>query len=286
MYSYKTISAISVALMIVFILVSCAPASTPMPEIIQQPVSNIQIIKVGLDSGHGWGDSRTGAVGNELIEKDINLEIALLTKQILENNGIKVVMTREGDSYDKKLYQAAEIMNNESPALVVSIHTNSGGSTASGTEACYTVGKNTDEQSKQLAQLLTESIASSLSVRNRGIFPENSESICGRGRGRLYIHNINAPSALVETGFLSNPIEAESLKNNKSEYAQAIAQAIMNYLGIHMPAILSIGPAQPSLPSVAIAIEAATIVPTDVMDWKKMVPRLLCFLTFREVWKN
>lgn len=204
MYSYKTIIAISVALMIIFILVSCAPASTPMPEIIQQPVSNIQNIKVGLDPGHGWGDSRTGAVGNELIEKDINLEIALLIKQILENNGIKVVMTREGDNYNKKLYQAAEIMNNESPALVVSIHTNSGGSTASSTEACYTVGKNTDEQSKQLAQLLTESIASSLSVKNRGIFPENSESICSRGRGRLYIHDMNAPSALVETGFLSN----------------------------------------------------------------------------------
>lgn len=272
MYRYKTVIAISAVLIITFISVSCMPASTPMPEIIQQPVANIQNIKVGLDPGHGWGDSQTGAVGNGLIEKDINLEIALITRQILENNGIEVVMTREGDSYDKKLYQAAEIMNNESPVLVVSIHTNSsGGSRASGTEACYTVGTDTDEQSKILAQLLTESIANTLSVDNRGIYPENSESICGRGRGGLYIHYMKAPSAIIETGFLSNPIEAEFLKNRKSEYAQAIAQAIMNYLRIQMPTILSVGPIQPSPFSIAVTIEAATIVPTDVIDQNKSI---------------
>lgn len=242
--------------LVALILTSCTPANTLTPESIQQPVSSIQRVKIGLDPGHGWGDSKTGAVGNGLIEKDVNLEIALLTKQILENNDFEVAITREGDSYDKKLYQAAEIMNNESPALVVSIHTNSGGNTATGTEGCYTVGKSTDEQSKQLAQLLTESIASDLSVPNRGIYPENSESVCGRGRGRLYIHDMNAPSAIIETGFLSNPTEAELLKNKKHEYAQAIARAIMNYLGVQRPLILS---ANPQNPEISVTIVAATV---------------------------
>lgn len=248
---------IGIVLIIAFILASCTPASTPTPEIIQQSVSEVQHVKVGLDPGHGWGDSKTGAIGNGLIEKDVNLEIALLTKQILEDNGIEVVLTREEDSYDKKLYQAAEIMNHESPTLVVSIHTNSGGSTASGTEACYTAGKNTDEQSKQLAQLLTESVARSLSVKNRGIFPENSEGVCGRGRGRLYIHDMNPPSAIIETGFLSNPAEAEFLKSRKSEYAQAIAQAIMNYLGIQN--LLISAPGSTTAPTINITIESATL---------------------------
>jgi N-acetylmuramoyl-L-alanine amidase len=261
-----------VVLVISLILASCRQTSTPGPEVIQQPESEIHDVKVGLDPGHGWGDSRTGAVGNGLIEKDVNLEIALLTRQILEDNAIDVVMTREGDSYDKKLYQAAEIMNSESPVLVVSIHTNSGGNTASGTEACYTVGKDTDERSKQIAQLLTQSIASNLSVKNRGIFPENSESVCGRGRGRLYIHDMNAPSALVETGFLSNPTEAELLKNRKSDYARAIAQAILNYLGIKKPSILSAAPAQPEI---SITLEVATI---------QAPPNEIAFIKDRNVW--
>jgi len=249
---------ICIVLIIVFNLASCAPSNTLTPETIQQPVLNIQNVKIGLDPGHGWGDSKTGAVGNGLTEKDVNLEIALLTKQILENNDIEVTITREGDSYDKKLYQAAEIINNESPVLVVSIHTNSGVSAASGTEACYTAGKNTDEQSKRLAQLLTDSISTSLSVKNRGIYPENSESVCGRGRGRLYIHEMNAPSTIIETGFLSNPTEAELLKNNKNEYAQAIAQAILNYLGIQRPMMLS---AKSQFPEISVTIEAATLPP-------------------------
>ena len=228
-------------LVFTFIMASCSShIYTPT----QQPVQNTQPIIIGLDPGHGWGDSTSGAVGNDFVEKDYNLEIALLTKRILENNGFDVVMSREGDSYDKQLYQAAEIINKESPALVVSIHTNSGGDAASGTEACYTVGKSTDEQSKMLARLLTESISNNLSVNNRGIFPENSDSVCGRGWGRLYIHDMNAPTALIEIGFLSNPIEAELLKSKKNEYAQAISQAIMSFLGIQTPMIMSAAAAQ------------------------------------------
>ena len=246
---------LAAVLLVTFLLVSCAPRSTPFPDAVQQPMSVSQHIIVGLDPGHGWGDSKTGATGNGLVEKDLNLEIALLTKQILENSSIEVVMTREGDSYDKSLTEAAVTMNKAGVDLVVSIHTNSGGVNASCTEACVTEGKNTDTQSQEIAQLLTESISTTLSIPNLGISPEVGNSGCGR-HGRLYIHDMNAPSTIIETGFLSNPTQAELLKSRKKDFAQAIAQAIMNYFGVQKPAILSAAPVQPELGS---TVTSATV---------------------------
>ena len=48
-----------------------------------------------IDAGHGGEDS--GAVANGLLEKDINLSIALKLRDMLRLSGYKVVMTREED---------------------------------------------------------------------------------------------------------------------------------------------------------------------------------------------
>ena len=51
---------------------------------------------VVIDAGHGGDDP--GKVGiNGAQEKDINLQIALLVKTFLEQNGVNVVMTREDE---------------------------------------------------------------------------------------------------------------------------------------------------------------------------------------------
>ena len=51
--------------------------------------------KVFLDPGHGGTDS--GAVGNNLKEKDINLAVGLKIKSYLEERGVSVRMSRETD---------------------------------------------------------------------------------------------------------------------------------------------------------------------------------------------
>ena len=52
---------------------------------------------VVLDAGHGAPDG--GAVGpSGTQEKDINLDIVLKLREILESRGAKVILTREGDS--------------------------------------------------------------------------------------------------------------------------------------------------------------------------------------------
>ena len=188
--------------------------------------------KVVLDPGHGWlGES--GASYFDLKEKDVNLNIALLTQQILERDGFRVAMTRTADDPDHDLTYAAQFANAQKPDIVVSIHANAAGESASGTEACYTVGKRSDEQSKQLAKLLTTAIAERLGLQEIGIFPENSAGKCARtastGWTQLYIHDMDAPTALIETAFLSNRSDAKLLTEQPGDFAQAIADAVERY---------------------------------------------------------
>lgn len=72
------------------------------------PLKGITVI---LDPGHGGED--LGAVYPRapkkpiIIESRVNLKIAFLTKEYLENMGAKVLMTREDDTYYKLYYRSA-----------------------------------------------------------------------------------------------------------------------------------------------------------------------------------
>jgi N-acetylmuramoyl-L-alanine amidase len=81
------------------------------------------IRKVVIDPGHGGKDP--GAVGQRgTCEKDINLDIALKLKTILEDDhGLIVVMTRDDDSF-VALSQRTALANKEAADLFVSVHCN------------------------------------------------------------------------------------------------------------------------------------------------------------------
>src|SRR5699024_5545690 len=79
--------------------------------------------------GHGGKDPGKVAV-NGVEEKDINLKIALFTKEYLEAEGVEVVMTRAederlADTQVGDLKQRVSLMNSQNPVLAVSIHQNS-----------------------------------------------------------------------------------------------------------------------------------------------------------------
>jgi len=45
----------------------------------------------------------------------------------------------------------------------------------------------------------------------------------------LYIHDMDAPAALIETAFLSNRGDAKLLSDRSADFAQAIANAVEQY---------------------------------------------------------
>lgn len=180
-----------------------------------------------IDPGHGGTD--TGAVGvGGLREKDITLEVADKVRDILENSGVKVVMTREDDrdvygptATDSQELQARVDYGNFTPNVDVflSIHCNAFTSASSnGTETYYYPKTWLDAL---LAQNLQEAMIEHGDRRDRGIH-----------EARFYVcRHSSMPAALVELAFITNYVEGNLLADEdfQDEMAQGIAEGLANY---------------------------------------------------------
>ncbi|MBC2581284.1 N-acetylmuramoyl-L-alanine amidase [Clostridium sp. DJ247] len=183
-----------------------------------------------IDPGHGLGRD-TGATGIDgLQEDDITLAVGLKVGKILEDHGVSVVYTRTTDmrstpmSVVDSLQKRCDISNNANARYFVSIHNNSADDPAAlGTETWDNPG---DEDSAKLAEAVQNNIVQQLGTYDRGLKD-------GYGRGLYVIKNTNAPSILIELGFLSNPEDVEKLKSDdyQQKFAQAIADGILQRLG-------------------------------------------------------
>ena len=181
-----------------------------------------------IDAGHGGEDGgATSAAG--LVEKTVNLEIAQILRDMLEANGVNVVMTREDDRllYDrntnyegrkKKLDLAArvEIANSTENAILISIHLNSFTDPRySGLQVWYSPN---NADSLPLAELIRKENQEKLQ-------PTNTRATKPATTAINLLHNSTCPAVLVECGFLSNPEEAALFETD--EYRQSIAFTIL-----------------------------------------------------------
>lgn len=167
---------------------------------------------VVLDPGHGGIDP--GAMASGIVEKTLNLDIALRTKKLLENAGITVIMTRSTDVY-VELADRAKIANDSNADIFISIHGNSFNSIANGTETFW-YGKYERANSILLANTLQNNVVKTTGIRHRRVAEGNFH----------VIRETKIPSALVEVGFIDNPSDAAKLKQSK--YKQLAAQGILN----------------------------------------------------------
>ena len=86
-----------------------------------------------IDAGHGGIDS--GAVGNNLQEKELNLRASKYMKKRLDELGIPSKMTREEDEYlpkDERIRKVLSLYNNSPNTILISNHINAGGG-----DGCY-----------------------------------------------------------------------------------------------------------------------------------------------------
>lgn len=180
--------------------------------------------KVVLDPGHGGSDCGAIALENKFYEKTINLEVAKMVKALLEKKNVHVYMTRESD-ITITLEDRVNFSNEINPDIYVSIHANSTLQEDSyGLETHYF-----KENSIDLANTIHKHFASEKNLKkwetkDRGVI-----------KSRFYVINhTEAPSILVEMGFISNRIERDKLDNKerKEEIAEAIAKGILEYLKI------------------------------------------------------
>lgn len=180
---------------------------------------------VVVDAGHGGDDP--GKIGiNNAKEKDINLKIAKELKRLLEEEGVKVVMTRTDDdglydpsSNNKKvedMRRRCEIITEANPVFAVSIHQNSyPDESVTGAQVFY-YGQS--QEGKKLAEALQESLIQELSPQKQREAKANESY--------YLLKKTPSPAVIVECGFLSNYQEAELL--NSEEYQKKVAEAVKN----------------------------------------------------------
>ena len=184
-----------------------------------------------IDAGHGGEDGGASSAAG-LIEKNVNLEIAQMLRDMLSASGVNVVMTREDDRllYDrnvdfkgrkKKLDLAARLkIAEETPdSIFVSIHMNSYTNPKySGLQVWYS-------QNNPESYTLAHGIQSAVQSR---LQPENKRTIKAATSSIFLLDNAKSPAVLVECGFLSNPEEATRFEDDS--YKQLIAFTIFSSL--------------------------------------------------------
>ncbi|MCG0275977.1 MAG: N-acetylmuramoyl-L-alanine amidase family protein [Thermosediminibacteraceae bacterium] len=169
-----------------------------------------------VDPGHGGTDP--GAIYSGIKEKDLNLDIALRLRRLLEEKGARVVMTRESDIY-VDLYTRAGIANEVGADLFVSIHNNS--STNPSTSGTMTLYYPTPEK-EAFAKILQKAVVETVGLPNLGIVQ----------RPNLVVtRETKMPSALVECAFMSNGKDLALLQTEsfRQKVAEGILKGILNY---------------------------------------------------------
>ncbi|MCT7964839.1 N-acetylmuramoyl-L-alanine amidase [Laspinema sp. D1] len=192
------------------------PTPTPAPSTPRVPTTSRRVVVI--DAGHGGRDP--GAVGiGGLREKEVVLDISRQVSEILERNGVTVVMTRQDDR-TLDLAPRTQLANRVNANLFVSIHANAINMSrpdVNGLETYYF------SSGQRLAQSIHRSMLRSFSnMRDRGV-----------RRARFYVlRHTNMPAVLVETGFVTGRDDARMLANptERTRMAEAIAQGILQYI--------------------------------------------------------
>ncbi|WP_238398369.1 N-acetylmuramoyl-L-alanine amidase [Edaphobacter sp. 12200R-103] len=216
----------------------------------------LKIGRIVIDAGHGGHDSGTIGVDG-LEEKDVVLDVALRLGRLLhERLGAEIIYTRSDDTFIP-LETRTAIANKSQADLFLSIHANSSrDASARGVETYYlnftsqpdalqvAARENavSDQSIYQLSDLvkkiaLKEKIDESREFAadvEEGLFAGLAHGNAGlRNRGVkkapfVVLIGANMPSVLAEISFVTNPRDAEQLR--QPEYRQRVAESL--YKGV------------------------------------------------------
>ncbi|MEE1571683.1 MAG: N-acetylmuramoyl-L-alanine amidase, partial [Acidimicrobiales bacterium] len=143
----------------------------PVAPIVSTPCANqirlmagtrLDTVDIVIDPGHGGPE--TGSVGaNRLYERDLNLEVALLTEQALAELEYSVTLTRRTDLH-MPIRQRTAIARALAPRVFISIHHNGGAVRPSNDPGTETFHQVNSPDSRRLAGILYEELQETFSA--------------------------------------------------------------------------------------------------------------------------
>lgn len=165
-----------------------------------------------VDPGHGDHDRGVCHFPSDLIEKEINLDVARRLERSLKAAGAQVVLTRTDDTF-VTLDERADLANRLGAHLFVSVHTNR----IPNHPECFgaqTFYRPSSQESRRLALLVQEELLRIDSENYRRALP---------GDYRV-LRRTRMPGILVEVGFLTNARDRSLIATEA--YRDAVAASI------------------------------------------------------------
>ena len=190
-------------------------------------------LRIVLDAGHGGVDGGVTGKTTGVKESDLNLAFTHSIKEVLEDMGFVVTLTRKTEAglygtptkgfKRRDMQKRQEIIAETKPALVLSIHQNFYPSKSSrGGQVFY---NKADGDSRALAEIMQNQI--------NALYQKQG----ARGRkcmtGKYFILECSVyPTVIIECGFLSNAEDEKMLTSEvwREEFSHAIGAGVMQFL--------------------------------------------------------
>lgn len=191
------------------------PVTNPLPTQLPRIPSGRLVVVV--DPGHGGPDPGAVGVGG-LQEKEIVLDIGIKVANLLQQQGIQAVLTRQDDR-DLDLEPRVQMAEQVNATAFVSIHANAislSRPDISGLETYYY------QSGAELAQAIHQNVLAATGIPDRRV-----------RTARFYVlRRTSMPSVLVEVGFVTGRDDALRLSDPayRSQMAEAIVRGILQYL--------------------------------------------------------
>lgn len=196
-----------------------------------------------LDAGHGGKDGGTESVVPGLVEKDLTLDIVRRVRACLPRGDLDVRLTRDDDVY-LDLDERSRLASRWNPDVFISVHCNSGPDPMAEGIETYILSK------AGAASTNTRDPSPSPAYRAQpGNAHDAASAVLGFALQKRMLRETGAPdrglrharfavlkgapcaAALVECGFLSNPMEAQKLASPdyRDRLALSIARGLLDY---------------------------------------------------------
>ena len=207
--------------------------TSPIAETVKENTGPVVVV----DAGHGGEDPGKVSNYSSLAEKDLNLRVAQLLKDLLEQDGYTVYMTRTEDKLNyspgtKDIYQKRkqdltarkQFIDQCGADVAVSIHMNS--YTDPKYYGAQTFYPPSSTDSERLAKSIQNALIEVCDNNNRRTALVKKERI-------ILFRDLKVPTVIVECGFLSNKEEEAKLKTLEYQelLAKGIKQGIDNFFG-------------------------------------------------------
>lgn len=172
-----------------------------------------------INAGHGGVDRGGLGIDGKSTEAALTLELAKSIKEINQNSQLNLVLTRRADE-TQTVAEVTAIANKANPDLFVSLHYNSSkNKSLSGIEIYIANPAKTNSYNAHLQ--FANQLANDLDDLK---MPFNG--IKSKQEGVYVLQNVNAPSLLIEAGYLSNKSDLEKIKS--PQFREQLAVAILN----------------------------------------------------------